>query len=113
MILIGTRGGGRSRMGWSVSRHSEPDRKLGTFESRLCRLRGAVKRGAGPIPVSNAAEKLRLAALALIKARRALIKEYPQRDPGGRQSRNLQEEEQRWLALSTEAIVQEYGYTDV
>ena len=55
---------------------------------------------------------MRLAALALIKAKRALIGEYPQRDAGGRQSRNLQDEEQRWLSLSTQAIVEEYGRND-
>jgi hypothetical protein len=47
--------------------------------------------------------------LALIKAKRALIREHPQRDPDGRQSWNLQDEEQRWLAVSAEAIVEEYG----
>jgi hypothetical protein len=55
---------------------------------------------------------VRLAALALIKAKRALITEYPQRDPDGRQSRNLQDEEQRWLTLSTDAIVEEHGKFD-
>jgi len=59
--------------------------------------------------IAKAADQVRLAALALIKAKRALIREYPQRDPCGRQSRKLQDEEQRWLALSVEAIVDEYG----
>ncbi len=99
-------------MGWSVSRHSEPDRKLDLLDRRLGRLRGAVKRGEGPTHIKNAAEKVRLAALALIKAKRALIREYPQRDPDGRQSRNLQDEEQRWLTLSTDAIVEEHGKFD-
>ena len=40
------------------------------------------------------------------------MREYPQRDAGGRQSRNLQVQEQRWLTLSTEAIVEEYGKND-
>jgi hypothetical protein len=109
-ILVGGRG--RSRMGWSVSRHSEPDRKLDLLDRRLCHLRGAVKRGEGAIHISNAAENVRLAVLALIKAKRALIEEYPQRDPRGRQSQILQEEEQRWLALSIEAIVEEHGKAD-
>jgi hypothetical protein len=99
-------------MGWSVSGHSEPLRKLYQFKSRLCRLRGVVKRGEGPIHISNAAEKVRLAALALIKAKRALIREYPERDPDGRPSRNLHEEEQRWMALSIEAIVEKHGKPD-
>ena len=99
-------------MGWSVHRHSEPNRKLNLFESRLERLRGVVKRGEGPLHITNAAEKVRLAALAVIKAKRALIKEYPQRDPDGHQTRNLQNEEQRWLTLSAEVIAEEYGKAD-
>jgi hypothetical protein len=99
-------------MGWSVSRHSEPGRKLDLYDRRLGRLRGVVKRGESPLHVSNAAEKLRLAALAVIKGRRALISEYPQRDPVGHQLRKLREEEQRWMSLSVEAIAEEYGKVD-
>jgi hypothetical protein len=99
-------------MGWSVSRNSEPDRKLDLLDRRLCHLRGVVKRGKGPTQISNAAENVRLAVLALIKAKRALIKEYPQRDPRGRQSQKLQEEEKLWIALSVEEIVEEHGKTD-
>jgi|SRR6516162_3726891 hypothetical protein len=95
-----------------VSEHSEPERKRNLLEKRLRRLRAAIKAGESRTRVSNEAEKVRLAALALIKAKRALIGEYPQRDAGGRQSRNLQDEEQRWLSLSTQAIVEEYGRND-
>jgi hypothetical protein len=96
-------------MGWSVSSHSEPSRKLNLLEKRLCRLRGAVRAGEGPTHVSKAAEKVRLAALAVIKAKLALIREYPQRDPEGRESSKLRDEEPRWRSLSTEAIVEENG----
>ena len=96
-------------MGWSVSRHSEPERKLDLFDRRLGRLRGAVRRGESPARIARAAEQLRLAALAVLKAKRALIAEYPDRDPDGRQSSNLVREEARWLALTPEAIVAEYG----
>jgi hypothetical protein len=96
-------------MGYSVSRHSDPNRKLDLLDRRLSRLQGAGKRGEGSTQIANATEKVRSAALALIKAKRALIGEYPHRDPGGRQSRNLEAEEQRWLTLSTEAIVEEFG----
>jgi hypothetical protein len=92
-----------------VSQHSEPARKQNLFEKRVRRLRAAVEAGQGPMDISREAEKVRLATLALIKAERALIREYPQRDPDGRQSWNLQDEEQRWLAVSTEAIIQELG----
>ena len=102
----------RSRMGWSASRHSEPGRTMDLFDRRLARLRGVVGRGEGTARNTRAAELLRRAALALIKARRALTAEYPERDPEGRQSRNLGEEEERWRILSTDAIVQAYGRSD-
>ena len=95
-----------------VNRYSLPDRKLLLFEKRLRRLRAAVKAAEGSAHICNAAEKLRLAALAVIKAKRALNREYPQRDPDGRQSRNLQEEEQQWLSLSIEAIVEAHGKSE-
>lgn len=99
-------------MGFSVHRHSVPDIKLDLLDRRLGRLRGVVKRGEASAHISKAAENVRLAALAVIKAKRALIMEYPQRDPTGRQSRNLRDEEQRWLTLSTDAIVEEHGTDD-
>jgi hypothetical protein len=52
---------------------------------------------------------VRLAALAVIKAKRALVREYPERDPTGRQSLNLQREEARWRELPAEAIIAECG----
>jgi hypothetical protein len=88
------------------------DRKRNLFDRRLARFRGDVKRGESPSHVANAAEKLRLAALALIKAKRALIREYPERDQDGRQSRNLLDEELRWLSLPAEAIIEERGKDD-
>jgi hypothetical protein len=100
-------------MGFSVSRHSEPRRKSDLLERRLGRLRGAVRRNENSTHIEKAADGLRLALLALIKAKRALIREYPQRDPVGRQSRILIEEEQRLLSLSTGAIVEEYAKYDV
>jgi hypothetical protein len=99
-------------MGWDVSRYSEPSRKLNLFAKRLGRLRDAVKRGEGSTHSVIAAERLRLAALAIIKAKRALIREYPQRDPDGRQSRKLQDEESQWLNLSASAIIEEHGKDD-
>ena len=96
-------------MGWDVSKHSQPHGKLGLYDRRLVRLRGVVKRGESEAHVVAASEKLRFAALAVIKARRALIKEYPKRDSEGLESRKLQEEEERWLSLSVKEIVEAYG----
>jgi hypothetical protein len=96
-----------------VSQHSEPARKRLLVEKRLRGLRAAVKAGESLFHIARAAEQVRLAALELIKAKRALIRKYPQRDPDGRQSWNLQDEEQRWLSLSTKAIVEERGANEV
>jgi hypothetical protein len=92
-----------------VQRSSQPESKLALFDSRLSRLRGAVKAGESVAHVGKAAENLRLAALSVIKAKLALIREYPARDPDGRESANLRQEDQRWRSLSAEAITEEYG----
>ena len=96
-------------MGYSVLRHSDPARKLYSFKKSLVRLRGALQSGDNSRHIFKAAESVRQAALALIKAKRSLLREYPDRDPGERQLRNLQDEEQRWLAYAAEEIVAEYG----
>jgi len=70
-----------------------------------------VKAGEPPAHIHKAAEKLRAAKLAVIKAKLALIRAYPARDPGGRNLSNLQDEELRWRSLSTEAIVEEFSRT--
>lgn len=96
-----------------LSQHSEPARKRLLVEKRLRGLRAAVEAGQSSVHIARAAEKVRLAALALIRAKRAMIRECPQRDPDGRQLWNLQDEEQRWLSLSAKAIVEENGADDV
>jgi hypothetical protein len=59
--------------------------------------------------VSRAAEKVRSAALALIKARRSLLPLNLDSDALIRQSQNLRLEEERWRSLTTEAIVEQFG----
>jgi hypothetical protein len=98
-------------MEW-VTAQSEPLSKLALLNSRLTRLRGAVKSGREPTQLRKAAEKVRLAQLSVIKAKLALIREYPQRDPGGRQLANLRDEEARWRTLPCEAIIEQFGRPD-
>lgn len=95
-----------------VSEHSQPIRKRNLFEKRLRRLRAAVKDHKDLRHIGIEAEKTRRAGLSLIKAKLVLIKEYPGRDPDGRQTRNLKIEEDRLTSLSTESIVEEYGGVD-
>ena len=98
-------------MEW-VERWSEPEGKLALLDSRISHLRSAIKSGKSPTHLRNAAEKVRLAQLSVIKAKITLIREYPERDPGERQSANLREEELQWRSLTTEAIIEQFGKSD-
>ena len=92
-----------------VTPHSEPVSKLVVLDSMLTRLRGAIATGASESRIRKAAERVRLAQLSVIKAKLVLIREYPRRDPGGRQSENLRTEEQTWRTLSLDTIIEQYG----
>jgi hypothetical protein len=94
-------------MGWDVSKHSEPSRKRLILAKRIRRLKAAVKAGESELHVFKTGEKVRIAALTLIKAKRALLAEYPQSDPHGRRLRNLQQEEERWASLQIEVLINE------
>jgi hypothetical protein len=82
-------------------------RKLLLFEKRVAGFRASIHQGENVSKITKAAEKLRMAALALIKAKRSLINECPDRDPEGKQSKNLFDEENRWKVLSTEDMASE------
>jgi hypothetical protein len=88
-----------------VPRSLEPYKKRELFDKRVLQLRGAVKSGASAVRVANAAEKVRLAALAVIKAKRALIVG----EDRARQLENLRRDEERWLSLSPEDIVARFA----
>lgn len=92
-----------------VTPHSEPVSKLALLENVRTRLRSAIKAGSSPTRVRKAAERVRLAHLAIIKAKLALIWEYPQRDPDGRQSENLRNEQHHWQTLPIEAVIEQCG----
>jgi hypothetical protein len=66
------------------------------------------KTGASASRVSSAAEKVRLAALAVIKAARALVRGSDR----AQQLSNLQQEEDRWLALTVEQIGAQFAEGD-
>jgi hypothetical protein len=91
-----------------VPRSLEPYQKRELFEKRVRELRGVVKAGEGASRVSNAAEKVRLAALAVVKAKRALVRGTDR----VQQLSNLQQEEGRWLALRAEEIVAQFAKKD-
>jgi hypothetical protein len=99
---------GRVRMPSFVPRSLEPYQKRELFEKRVRELRGAVKAGVSASRVASAAEKVRLAALAVVKAKRALVRGTDR----VQQISNLQQEEDRWLALTAEEIVAQLARKD-
>jgi hypothetical protein len=82
-----------------VPRDLEPYKKRALFDKRVRQLRAAV--GARPDRLSDAAEKVRRAALAVVKAKRALCRGADR----AKQLSNLRREEERWLALAVEDII--------
>jgi hypothetical protein len=86
-----------------IPRSLEPYKKREQFEQRVGQLRAAIVSGASAERIACLAEKVRLAALGLVKGRRHLVR-------GGdmeRQLENLQREEERWLGFGAEEIVKE------
>src|SRR5262245_24227153 len=94
----------RSKVPSFIPRNLEPYCKRELFDRRVLQLRGAVNSGASAARVSNAAEKVRLAALAVVKARRAQLAGNDRT----RQLRNLQKEQEWWSSLSPAAIVAQF-----
>ncbi len=88
-----------------VPRSYEPYKKREQLDKRLLALRGAVNAGASAERIAGAAEEVRLAALAIVKARRSILAGWREDDAVARQLRNLQRDEERWVSLSVEAIV--------
>ena len=93
----------------------EPSKKRGILDQRIVELRHAIRSGPSPDRISRAAEKVRAATLAVIKARRAILAEFrvarsggfrsPGGDSIGRQEDNLGREFQEWSSLTVEEIV--------
>jgi hypothetical protein len=92
-----------------IPRSLEPYQKRELLAKRLSSLRAAVAAGSSATRVSNAAEKVRSAALALIKAQRSLLPLNLESEALARQVQNLKQEEEQWRALTTEAIVEQFG----
>ncbi len=83
-------------------------KKLDLFEKRLGHLRGVVSRKESAPRITESAEKLRLAGLAIVKARRSQLDGQRPSDELTRQLQNLDCDEQRWLTLTVDEIVQQF-----
>jgi hypothetical protein len=92
-----------------VPRNLEPYKKRQLFDKRVLQLRSAIKSGANAKRVSSLSEKVRLAALAVIKARRSILAERSETDGSSRELENLRLEEELWLARKTEAITSHFA----
>jgi hypothetical protein len=91
-----------------IPRSLEPYQKRELLEKRVRTLRTSVASGLA-VRISKAAEKVRSAALALIKAQRSLLPLTLDTEALTRQVQNLQQEEERLLSLTTEAIVEQFA----
>jgi hypothetical protein len=92
--------------------HTDHWHKRKLLDRRLTRLRRAVEQDESLEQRHNATENVRLAQLSLIKARMALIREYPQCDPDGRLASKWSDELFKWQTLSSEAIIDQFGQSD-
>lgn len=95
-----------------VPRSMEPYKKRELLDKRWLALRGVINAGATAECVASAAEKVRLAALAVIKAQRSLLDCRLESEVLTRQLDNLQRDEARWLSLSVESIVSQIPDAD-
>ena len=84
---------------------SNSEQKQELFEKRVLQLIGAVNAGHNMTKIVNAAEKLRLAAFSLIKAKRHKLA-WGNRE---QQLANLEQEEERWRAITIDEIVLQYA----
>jgi hypothetical protein len=98
-----------------VPRSLQPYQKTELLEKRISELRTVVSAGASAEKTSRAAEKVRAAVLAVMKARRSILAgttaaqtlppDHPDAAKVTRQIENLRETEERWLALTANDIV--------
>jgi enoyl-CoA hydratase/carnithine racemase len=101
-----------------VPRILEPYKKREQVERRIVDLRAAARFGATTRMI-KAAEKLRAAALALVKAKRHLIasqsafltglRKHPEGASLTRQLANLEEEQNWWSSVTVAEIVEKYA----
>jgi hypothetical protein len=90
-----------------VPRGNEPYQKRDILDKRMRSLRGLIASGASAARIADAAEKVRHAALAVIKARRSILAERPEDAARRRELDNLERDEARWRESSVEAILAE------
>jgi hypothetical protein len=91
-----------------VPRSLEPYKKREILEKREQELMHALKTGFDPLKINRAAEKVRAAQLAVLKAKDDLIDYQPETEQKIHQRSNIERERTSWLNISTEDIAVEY-----
>ena len=102
-----------------VPRGLEPHKKREILDQRIAELRHAIRTGATPARLSKTAERVRSAALAVIKAKRAILAEirvvqsggsrFPDGDSNARQEENLAVESGRCSSATVDEIAARYS----
>jgi hypothetical protein len=88
-----------------VPRSLEPYQKQELFEKRVLQLRGVVGSGKDTYQIVKSAERLRLAALGLIKSKRQSLS-HGNRE---KQLANLLQNEEYWLTITVDEIVTQFA----
>jgi hypothetical protein len=85
-----------------------PVKQLETLAKREATLRGVLKRDSARTRTEAAAESVRHAHLAVLKARRALIEFEPDSPEKQRQLESIATDEYGWASVPVEGIVERY-----
>lgn len=90
-------------------RSLEPYKKKELLGKREEQLRHALSTGVALVQVHRAAEAVRAAQLAILKAEHELIRYYPETEERAQRIAAIAEKRAEWQAISGEAIVRKYS----
>jgi len=90
-------------------RSLEPYKKLETLGKREEQLRHALACGGSPDRVQRAAEKVRFAHLAVLKAEAELVRYRPATEERSRHLASIEKKRGFWQDVTVESVVQQYS----
>jgi hypothetical protein len=90
-------------------RSLEPYKKRETLAKREEQLRHALSSGGTPGRVQRAAEKVRFAHLAVLKAEAELVRYHPATEERSRHLASIEKKRGFWQDVTVEYIVQQYS----
>ena len=86
-----------------------PVKQLETLAKREATLRGVIKRKEPAPRLEAAAQDIRHAQLAVLKARRALVEYEPDSTEKQRQLQSIASDESAWTSISVEDVLRRYA----